>query len=197
MSLFVKICGLTDALAAETAVASGVQAIGFVFAASPRRVSSAQAREIASVIPKSVLRVAVFRRPTVAEVMTVMEEFGPDAVQADHDVLPEVEGVGLLPVYREGVGGLPTGGRFLFEGPVSGMGRSVGLDGAARLARIGEMIIAGGLDPDNVGEAVTTVKPYGVDVSSGVESSPGVKSPELIESFVAAARAAEERLVSK
>ena len=197
MSLFVKICGLTDAIAAETAVAAGVQAVGFVFAASPRRVSSKQAREIASVVPEGVLRVAVFRRPTLADVMTVVEEFEPDAIQADHDVLADVRGVELLPVYREGVGGLPSGGRFLFEGPASGVGSGVSLDEAARVARLGEMILAGGLNPNNVGEAVRTVRPAGVDVSSGVESSLGVKSPELIESFVAAARAAEERLVSK
>lgn len=196
MSLFVKICGLTDPHAAECAARAGVQAIGFVFAASPRRVSLAQAHEIAKAVPADVLRVAVFRRPTPAEILEVVEEFRPDVVQADHDTLPRLEGVELLPVYREGGMAPPDGGRFLFEGPVSGVGRRVALDVASGAARSGEMILAGGLDPGNVGEAVTMVRPFGVDVSSGVETTPGVKSPELIESFVAEARAAEERLVS-
>jgi phosphoribosylanthranilate isomerase len=63
------------------------------------------------------------------------------------------------------------------------------------MARLGEMVLAGGLRPDNVGRAITRVRPFGVDVSSGVESSPGEKSPELIRAFVAAVRAAEERQV--
>ena len=76
------------------------------------------------------------------------------------------------------------------------MGRVVDLRQAASTARLGEMILAGGLRPDNVGRVIAEVRPFGVDVSSGVESSAGVKDPALIRSFVAAARAAEERLVS-
>jgi phosphoribosylanthranilate isomerase len=68
---------------------------------------------------------------------------------------------------------------------------------ATDVARVGEMVLAGGLRPDNVGRAIDTIRPYGVDVSSGVEIEPGVKDPALIRSFVAAARAAEERLVSR
>lgn len=196
MSLFVKICGMTDATSAGAAVDAGAQAIGFVFAASPRRVSISQAREIAKAVPPGVLRVAVFRRPSETDVLSVVEGFDPDVVQADHDTLRELPGVAMLPVYREGGEVEPSGGRFLFEGPTSGVGRSVELNRASRMARIGEMILAGGLGPGNVGEAIAEVRPYGVDVSSGVESSPGVKSPELIRAFVAAARTAEERLVS-
>lgn len=197
MSLFVKICGMTDVISASAAVEAGVQAIGFVFAASPRRVSLAQARRISRVIPPGVLRVAVFRRPAPGEVIRVVDGFQPDLVQADYDALGDIEGVDLLPVYREGSEVEPEHGRFLFEGPVSGVGRQVDLSMAARLTGRGEMILAGGLRSENVGEAVATVKPFGVDVSSGVESSPGVKSPDMIRSFVAAARVAEERLVCR
>jgi phosphoribosylanthranilate isomerase len=196
MSLFVKICGVTDVAAAEAAVAAGVQAIGFVFAVSPRRVSVAQARRISGVVPPGVARVAVFRRPTPVEVMRIVDEFEPDIVQADHDTLGDIDGVGMLPVYREGSEVESEQGRFLYEGPVSGVGHQVDLTRAARMALHGEMILAGGLRGDNVDEAVTTVRPFGVDVSSGVESSPGVKSPDMIRSFVATARMAEERLVS-
>lgn len=195
MSLFVKICGINDPGAAEAAVASGADAIGFVFSASPRQVTPDLARSIAADLPRRVARVAVFRRPTDVEIARVLDEFAPDLVQADHHCLGHVIGFGLLPVFREGEPP-PEGGRFLYEGPVSGVGDMVDLAKAASLARIGEMVLAGGLHPDNVAEVVTAVRPFGVDVSSGVEKSPGVKDPDSIRRFVAAARAAEERLVS-
>lgn len=194
MAMFVKVCGITDLESAETAVAAGVDALGFVFAESPRQVTTATALDIARSVP-SALRVAVFRSPEPAEVARVVEDFGPDLVQADHASLARVAGVGALPVYRENGDSLPNGGRFLFEGPASGRGEAVDWQRAASVARVGEMILAGGLRPDNVGRAIASVRPYGVDVSSGVESGPGVKSPALIRSFVAAVRAAEERLV--
>jgi phosphoribosylanthranilate isomerase len=125
-----------------------------------------------------------------------LEHFTPDLVQADHQSLGELEGVDRLPVYHSGTGEAPEGGLFLYEGPVSGAGQMVDLEMAAGIARLGDMVLAGGLRPDNVGVAIHQVKPYGVDVSSGVESSPGEKDPSLIRSFVAAARAAEERLVN-
>ncbi len=78
----------------------------------------------------------------------------------------------------------------LFEGPVSGSGQTTDWEAAADLARRCELILAGGLNPLNVGVAVRHVRPFGVDVSSGVEEQPGVKSAEKIEQFVAAARVA-------
>jgi len=80
--------------------------------------------------------------------------------------------------------------RLLFEGPVSGSGQTTDWDEAAALARRAQVILAGGLNPQNVGAAVRHVRPFGVDVSSGVEASPGIKSREKIEQFVLAARAA-------
>jgi phosphoribosylanthranilate isomerase len=194
MSLFVKICGINDPRAAEAAVASGADAVGFVFSPSPRQVTPEIAHSIAADLPRAVVRVAVFRSPSHAEIARVIEEFSADLVQADHDRLGPVTGHGLLPVYREGETA-PEEGRFLYEGPISGVGEMVDLARATSLARIGDMVLAGGLDPDNVGQVVAAVRPYGVDVSSGVETAPGVKDPELIRRFVAAARAAEERLV--
>ena len=80
--------------------------------------------------------------------------------------------------------------RVLFEGPVSGSGRTTDWQQAAELARRAEVILAGGLHAANVGDAIRQVRPFGVDVSSGVEASPGTKSIQKIEQFVAAARAA-------
>lgn len=196
MSLFVKVCGITTHEAAHACIDAGADAIGFVFADSPRRVTTEHARAISDPLPEEVLRVAVFRRPARGEIERVLEDFSPDLVQADHDNLGVVEHDRQLPVYRQDGLGAPAGGRFLYEGPVSGVGEQVDWDRAAELARLGDMILAGGLRPDNVGRAITVVRPYGVDVSSGVETEPGVKAPALIRSFVAAARAAEERLVS-
>lgn len=195
MSLFVKICGVSDVPAATAAAGAGADAVGFVFAVSPRRVSPREAAAISAEIPPRVLRVAVFRHPTPQEIETVLEHFTPDVVQSDHESLTEVAGPDTLPVFRAGSGKVPDGGRFLYEGPASGVGQLVDLERAAAVARLGDMVLAGGLRPANVGIAIRKVRPYGVDVSSGVETAPGEKDPSLIRSFVAAARAAEERLV--
>jgi phosphoribosylanthranilate isomerase len=78
----------------------------------------------------------------------------------------------------------------LFEGPVSGSGQTTDWQQAAELARRADVILAGGLNPSNVGDAIRRVRPFGVDVSSGVEASPGIKSIQKMEQFVAAARTA-------
>jgi phosphoribosylanthranilate isomerase len=84
----------------------------------------------------------------------------------------------------------PLPERLLFEGPVSGIGETADWSKAAALARRTQLILAGGLNPSNVADAIKRVKPFGVDVSSGVESSPGVKDAQKILDFVRAARAA-------
>jgi phosphoribosylanthranilate isomerase len=218
VSLFVKVCGITDHVSAEAAASSGVDAIGFVFAASPRQVTPRVALSIAGELPPEILRVAVFRRPRNTDIDRVLDEFTPDLVQADHNSLNGFAAVATLPVFRDGIDetrDAPAGfrasnarrtsrlmrensgrSRFLYEGPVSGAGQLVDLSRAASVARLGDMVLAGGLRPDNVGRVIPAVRPFGVDVSSGVESSPGIKDPALIRSFVTAARAAEERLVN-
>ena len=80
---------------------------------------------------------------------------------------------------------------FVFESAVSGMGRPPSWERAALLARRATVVLAGGLDPDNVGEAVRRVRPWGVDVSSGVESAPGEKDPHKVRAFIRAARLAQ------
>ncbi len=191
MSLFVKICGVTDPKSARVAAEAGADAVGFVFAESPRQITATDALAISAELPPGVSRVAVFRGPSPAEIERVLEVFTPDLIQADRQAIAGFTLLDVLPVFREGEAALPAGGRFLYEGPVSGIGSTVDFDQAATMARRGQMVLAGGLHPGNVGAAIEQVRPHGVDVSSGVESSPGVKDPALIESFVAAARAAD------
>ena len=106
------------------------------------------------------------------------------------------ETVGTWPVYRDGAANLPgvSAATYLFEGPVSGSGETVDWGRAAALSRHGNMILAGGLSPANVAAAIEAVRPFGVDVSSGVESAPGRKDARLIQQFIAAARAAESKV---
>ena len=214
MSLFVKICGLKSAADVDTAVDAGADAVGFVFADSPRRVTPAEASAASRDLPAAVRRVAVMRHPTNTQWRAVLDGFRPDVLQTDAgdfetlDVPAEVE---RWPVLREGrddtgslrgwpmlhegrdeTGSLP--GVFLYEGPTSGAGVTVDWALAASIARRGHMILAGGLSAANVGVAITTVRPHGVDVSSAVESEPGVKDPKLIREFIEAARAAEQTL---
>lgn len=198
MSLLVKICGLKSAADVDTVVAAGADAVGFVFAESPRRVTPAEASAASRDLPAAVRRVAVMRHPTNAEWQAVLDEFRPDVLQTDAgdfatlDVPGEIERWPVLREGRDDTGSLPR--VFLYEGPTSGAGVTVDWTLAASIARRGRMILAGGLSAANVGAAVTTVRPYGVDVSSAVESGPGVKDPQLIREFIEAARAAEQTL---
>ena len=199
-SLWIKVCGMRTRDAIEAAVSAGAQAVGFVFyEASPRHVSIAQAVALQAAVPADVERVAVFLGPSQDLVDTVIEQLQPDCVQMEaHDLaqltIPPTQRV--LPVFRSGAalaqaGDVPQ--RFLLESARSGMGEKSDWSLAARLSRQAHLVLAGGLDATNVAEAISTVRPYGIDVSSGVESSRGVKSPALITAFVRAARAAEAR----
>jgi phosphoribosylanthranilate isomerase len=195
MSLLVKICGLTDEAAIEAAVDAGADAVGFVFhAASPRNLAPRRARELAAVVPAGVRRVAVTLHPAPELVANVLAEFLPDVWQtdaADFAGITLPASVERWPVIRAGGGWPdPLPRRFLFEGARSGRGEVADWSEAAALARSGDLILGGGLEAGNVGEAVRRVRPFGVDVSSGVESAPGRKDPARIRDFVAAAREA-------
>jgi len=193
--MFVKICGITSVDAIEAAAAAGADAVGFVFAPSPREVSPRQARELAAHLPDHVLKVAVFRHPEPARVAEVLDALEPDWVQTDAADFASFElpaGCRALPVYRSGAAPDANAApqRLLFEGPVSGSGETADWRAASELASRAELILAGGLDPENVTDAIRAVRPWGVDVSSGVERTRGVKDPSKIADFVARARAA-------
>ncbi|MBS0375981.1 MAG: N-(5'-phosphoribosyl)anthranilate isomerase [Proteobacteria bacterium] len=195
MSVWIKICGLSSAEAVAAAVQAGVDALGFVFhAASPRHVSPTQAAALAAAVPAGIARVAVTRHPTQDEVDAIVAGFAPDYLQTDATDLERLRlpaRLGRLPVLRTGAPlPAPLPARCLYEGADSGRGARADWQAAAELARRCELVLAGGLDAGNVAAAMRAVRPFGVDVSSGVEQAPGRKDPARIREFVAAARAA-------
>lgn len=197
MSYLVKICGLGHATAVRAAVLAGADAVGFVFARSVRRVSAHQAALLASKVPAHVRRVAVMQHPDADLWREVEAIFCPDVLQtdaADFNYLDIPGNVECWPVIREGVDNLlpPPSGTFVYEGRMSGRGEAVDWRVAADIAGQRRMILAGGLSEKNVAEAIAIVQPFGVDVSSALESAPGVKDPDLIARFVSAVRAVEQ-----
>jgi len=194
MTTLIKICGMTDIAAVEAAVEGGADAVGFVFAKSVRRVSMRHALEMSAYVPSDTTRVAVMLHPTADDWREVKNVFQPDVLQtdlADFEYLEVPEQIDKWPVLREGA--LADGDAppeiFVYEGMASGSGATVDWQLAAPLAKRGKMILAGGLSSENVREALRQVAPYGVDVSSGVESSPGKKDAAKIRAFIDAVRA--------
>lgn len=197
MSVFVKICGLRTADDVAAAAAAGADAVGFVFAESVRKVTPQQAKAATKAIASDVLRVAVMCHPSNDDCRAMLDEFEPDVVQTDADDFAGLDIPGDIdcwPVIREGGENIEPPNVYVYEGPKSGSGKSVDWTRAATIADHGLMILAGGLAEDNVREAIRSVRPWGVDVSSGVESLPGYKDYELIRRFVSAVRAAEKEL---
>jgi len=192
--MWIKICGMTEAVAISAAVEARVDAIGFVFAPSVRQLAPAQAAQLAAEARRHLSVIAVTLHPQQDLVDEIVRLLKPDALQsdlADFDYLQLPSSLPRLPVLRTGIawgGSVPR--RFLFEGERSGSGQIPDWEQAAQWARAGDLVLAGGLTTQNVAAAVHAVRPYGVDVSSGVESAPGRKSAQKIAEFVLAARAA-------
>ena len=192
-AVVIKICGLTSSDAIAAAIAAGATALGFVFSDSPRRVTVREALALSANVPQGIARVAVMRHPPPNFAAEIVQHFRPDWVQTDLEdfagftVAPPAQ---ALPVLREGAIPDTLPEWFLYEGAQSGAGITVDWQQAAALARRGRLMLAGGLAPDNVAEAVRRVQPWGVDVSSGVEASPGIKDVARIQRFADAVRAA-------
>jgi phosphoribosylanthranilate isomerase len=199
----VKICGLTTPEMVDDAVAAGADAIGLVLTRSPRRIDVDTAAVLLARVPADVQSWAVFRTPE-PEILDAIATLPFTGVQADASWSGEglPEGFAFLPAFKDGedladrVGSLGrTGpargliGAVLVDGPRGGgLGERAQWARCAEVARLGPMVLAGGLDPANVGEAIVRVAPWGVDVSSGVEAAPGRKDPAQVTAFVAAAR---------
>lgn len=196
----VKVCGLTREQDVDAAAAADVDAVGFVlWPGSPRAVTAARARDLARRLPPWVTRVGVMVNPTAVEAGVAVADAGLGALQlhAVADPAPFVAlGVPLVWVAALGpatpLPAAPTGVTLMVDAHDpdrhGGTGRAIDWARAAVLARTCRLVLAGGLTPDNVAAAVGLVRPYGVDVSSGVELSPGIKSADRILQFVTAAR---------
>jgi phosphoribosylanthranilate isomerase len=196
----IKICGITTLDGLRAAEDAGATAVGFVFADSVRRIDISAAARLAQSRTRLV-RVAVFRHPAPELVARVLSEVQIDRVQSDAQDFVQMAqvlgGTPFLPVYRDGPdlaqriqqGPVLNAKPILVEGPTSGSGLTPDWSRIAAVNGV-DVILAGGLTPANVAQAISAVRPVGVDVSSGVESAAGVKDPAMIRAFVNAARAA-------
>lgn len=206
MPVRIKICGLTNLADALGAVEAGADALGFVFhPPSPRYVRPEEAREIVRRLPPFVARVGVFVDAEADRVEEIARRVGLDTLQLHGKETPEYcarfGAFRVVKAFR--MDGPAALGRLkAFEpyawlldsyvpGVLGGTGQTFNWDLACEAVRLGgRVLLAGGLVPDNVARAVAAVRPYAVDVSSGVESAPGRKDPVRMREFVAAARGA-------
>jgi phosphoribosylanthranilate isomerase len=196
VSLLVKICGVTREADVAAAVEAGADAVGFVFHERSRRnIAPESAAMLARTLPDAVLKVAVTLHPSRNLVQRILDAFVPDAWQSDPEDfvgIPLPAAIQRWPVLRTGrpsPTSLPR--TVLYDAEVSGKGMESDWKTAALLARRSLLILAGGLNVSTVARAIESVRPVGVDVSSGVESAPGIKDAARIRAFIAAARAAE------
>jgi|SRR6185369_5666004 phosphoribosylanthranilate isomerase len=198
-----KICGITRLVDALHAVREGATALGFVFwPDSPRRISPEQAREIIAVLPSEVTPVGVFVNEPPDGVRDVVSTTGIKAIQLHGDEVAHDFDFLECPILRsvtleemsERSRRWPAGTTWLLDAADrvrrGGTGVPIDWSRAYAVARHNKVVLAGGLTPSNVEEAIRTVQPFGVDVSSGVESSPGIKDVEKVASFVTNARRA-------
>jgi len=198
----IKICGITNETDALHAVACGADALGFVFyGGSPRCVEAETVRAIVARLPATVTAVGLFVNEEAEVVNTVAKTSGISLVQLHGDETPEYCRRIERPVMKAlrvrdeqslaGWQDYPVAALLLdawHPDKFGGTGETGDWQLAAQMARQTTIILAGGLTPDNVAEAVKMVKPQGVDVSSGVESSPGHKDPEKVKAFITNAR---------
>lgn len=199
--MFVKVCGVRTGGDVIAAVDAGVAAVGFVMTESVRRVGPDEARRLAAGVPAEVLTVGVFKGVSVAEVARLALAAGVRAVQLHGDypraAFEELAGrFRLIRATTLGAGTDVRVGAFgedllLLDSAVAGSGERWDLTRLDAVRPRGRWLLAGGLSPTNVAQAIAVARPWGVDVSSGVESSRGVKDHDLIHRFVAAALAAE------
>jgi phosphoribosylanthranilate isomerase len=200
----VKICGIRSVTDARCAIEAGAAFIGLVFAESPRRVDASQARAIRDHTGAEVQRVGVFVDAAAADVEQAIANAGLAYVQFHGAESPRYCAAQPVPVIKAfRVGADPVESilsdyavaAFLADthvaGAAGGTGRSFDWRPATAWARRQRLFLAGGLTPENVGHAIRMVRPFAVDVSSGVERAPGVKDPERVRRFVEAVRAAD------
>jgi phosphoribosylanthranilate isomerase len=201
----IKICGNTRRPDVELAVELGVDLLGFIFGPSKRRIALEQARSLVTDVPGTVERVGVFVDEPAAVIAEAVASCGLSAVQIYRPLTTEDRqlGVTLLPAIRvrngEDLDGLSFEARdhplldtWSSETAAGGTGQAWEWIKAEGLARRYPILVSGGLNPDNVGDAITRLQPWGVDVCSGVEAEPGRKDHSKLRAFVAAVREADQ-----
>ena len=199
--MFVKICGITNEADALMAVAMGADALGFVFAPSSRRVGPDDVRDILRHLPDEVLTVGVFRDESAQRIVEIVSSTGLGGVQLHGRESPgeaawiEARVPFVVQAFAAGDPRLERVDDYqvdavLLDAAVPGSGTTFDWALVGDLPRRRRVLLAGGLDPENVGEAIRAVRPWGVDVSSGVERSAGLKDVRRVRRFVAEARAA-------
>lgn len=185
----VKICGLSTKGAVETAVSSGADYIGFVFAPSKRQVTLDQATELAKLIPSHIQKVGVFVSPSREELLEAIEKVGLDLVQVHgqvaDDLFEDLPCASIQAVQVDGDGHVPNSQAdyLLFDAPVAGSGQTFDWGRLVTTELAQPFFIAGGLNDNNVEEAIQHFTPFAVDVSSGVETD-GQKDHEKIRRFI-------------
>ncbi|NMD56694.1 MULTISPECIES: phosphoribosylanthranilate isomerase [Tsukamurella] len=195
--MFVKVCGLRTVETVDAAVDAGADAVGFVFApGSVRLIEPAAAAELIARVPERVETVGVFRGQPIDEVLRLARASGVGTIQlhgdepGDHFVRAAAAGfrtIRAISAARYTESGHGGDERLLIDATVPGSGATFDPADLPVPPRA-DWLLAGGLRPDNVAALIAAFGPSGVDVSSGVESAPGVKDPSLIRRFVAAAR---------
>ncbi|MCU1220803.1 MAG: phosphoribosylanthranilate isomerase [Candidatus Angelobacter sp.] len=212
MRTWIKICGTTSLEDALSSIEAGADALGFIFAPSKRRVSTEQAQRIISKLPRNVERIGVFMNSPAAEIASVVnavdltgiQMHGQESVAGLYECLPlarrdamrMIKTIQVKPglEFQPGHHGGPSRvNAWLLD---SGAGSGTTFDWNSVKRQLGQneekFIVAGGLTPENVGEAMRILNPCGVDVVTGVEREPGRKDPAKLKAFVAAVRKAEQ-----
>jgi phosphoribosylanthranilate isomerase len=199
--MFVKICGITNEDDALFAVAMGADAVGFIFAPSPRQVAAQVVYDITRRLPPEVLTVGVFRDELPSRVIEIAHRANVKAVQL-HGRETREQTIEIAKSIRWVIKAFGSDSPHLqqadeygtdlvmLDAPSPGSGKLFDWSLAAEVPDSVRLILAGGLDPDNVADAIEIVEPWGVDAASGVESSPGRKDPTKVRRFIANARAA-------
>jgi len=200
----IKCCGMTRVEDALAAAELGADAVGMIFAESPRCIKIAQARAIVRALGPFVTPVGVFVNPTKEEVLHIMDDTGIKTLQfhgnEDAAFIQQFQTCTIIKTLHIGKDDAPIQMEAVADahlcdtfdpGLAGGTGRTFDHDRVVNLARKTRLILSGGLTPDNVGNAIHRVRPYAVDASSGLEFSPGIKDTHKMTAFIQAVKAAD------
>ncbi len=201
--MWVKICGITDEEDALLATALGADALGFVFAPSPRQVAVGRVYDIVRRLPSDVVPIGVFRNEAPARVIEVLNRTGLKGAQLHgHENAEETRQIRSQArlVIKAFAAGSPALDRvdsygadlILVDAPSPGSGKTFDWSLVQEISAQRPIVLAGGLTPDNVVEAIERVRPWGVDVSSGTEKTPGRKDPAKLRAFLEAANSVRD-----